>query len=109
MDLIPVRKLEYEISDDNKINLLVPKYRDKFFGTILQPNIKDKYLKANLDDFGTSTWLYIDGKRNVYEISNMMRDKYGDEIEPVYDRMTLFINNMYRNGFIYFKEFIQRN
>lgn len=109
LDLIPVRKLDYEYRDDENINLLIPKYRDKFFGKLLQPRINDKYLKANMDIYGTNTWLLIDGNRNVFEISKLMKEKFGNDIEPVYDRITLFINNLYRNGFIYFKELTERN
>jgi hypothetical protein len=109
LDLIPVRKLNHEFRDEENIDILVPKYRDKFFGKFLQPKINDKYLKANMDIHGTNTWLLIDGERNVFEISKLMKEKFGDEIEPVYDRITLFINNLYRNGFIYFKELTERN
>lgn len=107
MDLTPVRKYEHEAEDEDKINVLVPKFTDWFFGKLLQPRIKDKYIKAKMDDFGSKAWLLIDGERSVFEISNLLLEEFGEDIQPVYDRVGLFFTNLYRNGFIYFNEIIE--
>ena len=57
-----------------------------------------------MDKFGSMTWLLIDGNKNVYEICEGLREEFGEEIEPVYDRVSLFISKLYKNKFIIFKE-----
>lgn len=104
LELTPVSKYEHENGKDNNINVLVPRFRDFLLGKLIQPRLKNKYIRANLDQFGTATWLFIDGKANVEEIGKKLIEKFGTEIDPVYDRLTIFLTNLYKNGFITFKE-----
>lgn len=103
-DLTPVRKYEYEVIEENRINILVPKFTDIIFGRLLQPRIKDKYIKAELDEIGSSVWLLIDGKNNVDIIAENLKSKFGDKVHPVYERLISYLRAMKQNGFIYFLE-----
>lgn len=107
MDLVPVKKYEYEKKANDLINVLVPKFTDRILGKYLQPKLKDKYIVAELDKFGSSAWVEIDGEKTIYDISKVLENKFGKEIQPVYDRVGIFFSNLYKNGFIYFNEFIE--
>jgi hypothetical protein len=105
LELTPARKYDHEFRDDGDlVNILVPKFTDKILGKYLQPKLKYKYLKADLDEFGSATWLKIDGKNTVAEIAGMLVEQFGDEIQPINKRLTMFLTQLYKSGFISFNE-----
>lgn len=66
---------------------------------VKKPNISD----VKLDELGTVVWKAIDGKRNIYEIGEVVRAKFGVGCEPVYDRLIMFVRYLNRRGWIYFE------
>lgn len=105
MHLTPVRQLEHETNQSTGfINVLVPKFTSKIIGKFIQSKLKDKYFKADLDEFGTAAWHKIDGKRTVSNISKELLDEFGEKIQPVNERLALFMNQLYNSGFITFLE-----
>lgn len=102
-ELTPVRKFQHEIDKNGLVRVLVPKYTDPILSKILQPRIKDKYIKADFDELGTEVWLTIDGKRKLNDIVMQLREKLGDKIEPAYERITLFLQQLHKNKLIFFK------
>lgn len=104
MELTPITQYEHKTKEDGLIDVLVPRFQDRILGKYLQPKLNNKYIKANLDKFGTATWQMMDGNTKVHELSDGLLEKYGKEIEPVDKRLILFLSNLYQNGFIYFKE-----
>ncbi len=61
---------------------------------------KPKTSRIELDGFGSFIWKQIDGKRDVYEIGKLVKDKFGQEAEPLYERLTEFLHILRSNGFI---------
>ena len=61
---------------------------------------KPKVSRIELYDFGSFVWKQIDGKRNVYEIGKLVKDKFGQEAEPLYERLTKFLFVLRNNDFI---------
>lgn len=104
LDLTPLPNYECEKHDDGLTEILVPRFTDPFFGKWLQPKLKYKYIHAKLDAFGTSAWELINGKNTVQEISEKLVEEHGEAIQPVYERLTKFLTQLYQNGFISFKE-----
>ncbi len=104
LTMIPFAIYSHEFNSEGKIDVLVPRFTDKVFGKLLQPRLKKKYIKANLDEFGTATWQLINGSNTVSRIGELLTEKFGDKIQPVYDRLTLFLTHLYNAGFISFKE-----
>jgi len=109
LELTPYRIYEHEFRDNGElVNILVPKFTGRILGKYLQPNLKYKYIKADLDKFGTATWLAIDGQTNVNGIAEKLVEQFGDEIQPVHQRLTNFLTQLYKAGFISFNE-LERN
>lgn len=109
LELTPVCSYEHEITDEGLVNVLVPKFTDKILGRWLQPRLRNKYIKANLDEFGSATWLLMDGSRKVDVIARELDDKFGEKIAPVYERLTKFLSQLYIYDFITFKEYKKGN
>lgn len=103
LELTPARVHDYELKENGLADVLVPKFKSKLMKKII-PSNRSEFIKANLDDIGTAVWLEIDGSTNVSGIADKLSEKFGEGIEPVHDRLTLFLKQLYSNGFIYFKE-----
>ena len=103
LELTPFSFVGYEPAQDGEIRLLIPRFKNDFFLKFLSKR-KSPYIRANLDKFGSAVWLMIDGKNRVCDIAESLTEKFGDEIQPVHDRLTLFLTQLYRNGFISFNE-----
>lgn len=63
---------------------------------------KPETTTLELDEMGSAVWNLIDGKKNIYEIGQIMKDKFGDKVEPLYERLIMFIRYLNKRGWIYF-------
>lgn len=107
LELTPFRNYDFKVKSDGLIDVLVPRFTDKILGKILQPKLKKPFIRANLDELGSATWLEINGEKKVSEIIKNLDATMGDIIQPSQQRITLFLSNLYRNGFINFIEFLK--
>ena len=100
LEMYPTQNVVWETLEDQNIALLVPKFKNKFLVKYLVPKMKNPNLKIKLDKFGTRVWQYIDGKNSVMQIGNHLKEDYGQDVEPVYERLGLFINLLAQRNFI---------
>jgi len=105
--MTPVRLHEHIINDDGQLTLIVPKFKNEAFANFCIPKRKSKNFKINLDEFGSATWLEIDGRQTVTDICNQLVIQFGDKIQPVEDRIPKFLSLLYEQRYITFKELIQ--
>ena len=108
LELIPLAKHSHNINDKGLVDILVPRFKNKQMQWLL-PRHRSPFIRANLDEFGSEAWLNINGNNTVANIGINLTEKFGDRINPVYDRLTLFLTELYKNGFITFKELNERN
>ncbi len=103
LDLIPVRNINWKKEEDELIVLLQPKFKNPFLAKHLLPRLKNPYYKIRLDDVGSFLWERCDGILTVKELANCMKDRFGDKIEPLYDRIALFLQSLERNHLIKYR------
>ena len=104
LELTPVRNYDHVVEDTGLISVLVPKFDIKWLDKIMSKIIKSRFFKAKLDEFGTETWLEMDGTKSVKSVSEHLQKKFGDKINPVEERLTKFLSELYKYNFITFKE-----
>ncbi|MFA6569696.1 MAG: PqqD family protein [Bacteroidota bacterium] len=104
LDLTPYALHKHELKPDGLVDVLVPRFKNKFFEKAFLPRRKSPYIKANLDTFGSETWLLINGKNKVGTIVELLSEKFGDSVQPATERVTLFFTQLYSNNFISFIE-----
>ncbi len=102
LELTPVRINKHE-EVEGLINILIPKFKREFMKKIIPKN-KPKDIKIKLDELGSATWLSMDGNKTVSKIVEELRENCGEKIEPAVERVTKFINGLYGNNLLYFKE-----
>lgn len=61
---------------------------------------RPKYSYIELDDFGSFVWEQIDGKRTIYEIGTFVKERFGKEAEPLFERLTKYFHVLRKNSFI---------
>lgn len=66
---------------------------------VKKPNKSD----IKLDELGSEVWKSMDGSRNIYDIGQLVRAKFGESCEPLYDRLVLYLRYLNRRGWIYFE------
>ena len=56
--------------------------------------------KITLEGMGSFIWTCIDGKRSVFDIGALVHDKFGDEAEPLYERLSVYMKQLDQVGFV---------
>ncbi|WP_315065644.1 PqqD family peptide modification chaperone [uncultured Clostridium sp.] len=86
--------LEYEVDNDNIVTILVKQdHKVQRFFRKLKFRIPE-YKKITLDEYGSWILLHVDGKKNVREIGESLEVKFGDKVNPLYERLLLFLNHI---------------
>lgn len=101
LDLIPKHsdRISYEKSDDGQVTILIE--NKGVFNTILQKIAKKpRITRVDLEGQGNFVWLCIDGKKTVFDIANALEERFGEDAEPVYDRLLTYMNMLERCGFV---------
>ncbi len=96
--------MKEEVDSDNLVTVLIPKFTHSFAKKYFEPILKSPVIKLKLDELGSASWLAIDGKKNVYEIGNELIEKFGDKIQPVEQRLTKYLTQLYEHRLITFEE-----
>ena len=104
MELTPVIAYEFKENEAGKVTVLIPKFTTWLWSRLLMPIQRQKYIKLKLDEIGSSVWKAIDGERKVSDICNLLKEKFGERIEPTEERVTRFLTQLHINNCITFKE-----
>lgn len=101
-EYIPVRNIEWDKDEKERVYLIKEKSKKKFMKKIIWFFSKSQVFKIHLDELGTSVWLLIDGKRNVYEIIQEMGKNHKDNLDQAEQRVSNFFILLKKNKFVDF-------
>lgn len=90
-DLCPRQLVGWEPGENELVVVLVPKFRNRFALKWVMPRLSKPYVRVKLDQLGSFTWKQCDGKTTVAEIADRMKNKFGEEAEPVDERVPAFV------------------
>ncbi len=107
LELTPVRIHAHQYRNSGLIDVLVPRFKSAFFSSLI-PKTRSRYINANLDELGSAVWELIDGNKNVNQISDILEERFNEKISPVHERLTMFLQQLNTNNFIYFKELTEK-
>jgi hypothetical protein len=102
LDLVPERKIDFEVIDEERVVLLAPRFRLRWLRRIFEPRMKNPFVRVRLDEVGSAVWLACDGKTNVGRIASLLRDRFGEKIEPCHDRLAMFLHGLERGRLLDF-------
>jgi hypothetical protein len=107
LDLIPMRIQGHRMGDDGLVNIIIPKFGNQRFARWFIPLRKPTQITIKLEKFGSSSWLLMDGKRSMQEICDILLQEYGDEIQPVTERMSKYVSLLYHQDHVTFAQLIK--
>lgn len=64
---------------------------------------KPKISYIHLDELGSFVWQQIDGKRNVDDISVLVKERFGETAEPLYQKLVKYLEILKSYHFIILK------
>ncbi|MCK4537832.1 MAG: PqqD family protein [Candidatus Krumholzibacteria bacterium] len=94
LELIPSRLMEYETGDDGLVTIIAPRKVGRIMKALLGSRAKKKVTRWVLDDIGSAVWTLCDGERTVGRIGEIMKEDFGERIEPCFDRLALFFGQL---------------
>ncbi|HRZ22062.1 MAG TPA: PqqD family protein [Bacteroidales bacterium] len=104
MTLTPVRIHAYEVGEDGKVTLFVPKFKNPALRKWLIPRGKSEHFRIHLDVPGSATWLLIDGETTVEVICTRIEEQFRDKLTSADRSVTRFLTLLYDQRYITFRE-----
>ncbi len=105
LDYIPSHGTDtrFEVSDEGKITIFVE--NKGVFNWIAQKLFhRPRVSQIHLDKMGNFIWPLMDGDRSIQQIALLVKEQFGDEAEPLYNRLVQYIRNLESYGFVEVKE-----
>ena len=89
--------VEYKV-DDNGIVTVLEKQDHKIQKFFRKLKFKiPLYKEITLDEISSEVFLQIDGDKTVKEIGDNLEKKYGEKVNPLYEKLLIFLNHIYIN------------
>lgn len=101
LDFIPICNPRYTWDANKKGIVVVHVVNSGLYNYLAQKIFKRPRIShIKLDKYGSFVWLQMDGKRNVYDISILVKNNFGDEAEPLLERLVRYFQTLYQHKFI---------
>lgn len=66
---------------------------------------KAKSRSVRLDEVGSLAWNQLDGRRTVGEVAAVLREQFGERVEPVEERLGVLLQSLHRGGVVVYAGF----
>jgi len=100
LDLVPESNIHWKKNEEGLIILQRPKFRHPLLVKYILPRMKRPHYNVILDAMGSFIFEQCDGKITVRELGEKLKEKFGEKIEPLFDRLSLFLQHLERHRFI---------
>lgn len=98
--MIPTRADLAWSTDENGIVTLHIENKG-FFNKAAQKLLKKpKVSHVHLDSMGSFVWPLIDSQKTVYDIAQLVHEEFGEDAEPLYERISKYIQILESYEFI---------
>ena len=105
LDFVPIKNKNIKWLEDSFCIITLEITRNCLFDKIAQKTFKvppKSYIK--LDKHGSFVWKCIDDNKSVYELSKDVKGHFGNDAEPLIERLVEFITILESNKFVKFKK-----
>lgn len=103
-DLRPRKLVGWEPGENDLVVVLVPKFRNRFAIKWIMPRLRKPLVRVKLDKIGSFVWKHCDGNTTVAEIADRTKTKFGEEVEPVDERVSAFMVKLMRSDLLSVRE-----
>lgn len=89
--------IKYEVDRENIVTVF-ERQNHKIQGFFRKLRVKiPRYKKITFDEYCSEVFNQIDGIKTVKEIGEKLENKFGEEVNPLYERLLVFLNHIYVN------------
>ncbi|NLY43508.1 MAG: PqqD family protein [Clostridiaceae bacterium] len=99
--LVPKKRegQQWRTKEDGLVEIIIR--REKLLDRIVRVFIPTpRVMRIHLDPMGSCVWEAIDGIKNVKEIGEVLKERFGENAEPLYERLITYISILRNNKFI---------
>ena len=91
-----------EDKDDMRLPLVVLHIRHRGLSHFIAEKFFDRppVTHVHMEPIGSFIWRQIDGRHSVYEIGQLLHETFGEEAEPLYERLSVYMKQLQNNGLI---------
>jgi len=105
LEFVPVHSEKYSFETDAEGNVTILKENKGWMNRIFQTFFKKpKISQIHLDEMGNFIWPLIDGERDVMALAELVKEHFGDKAEPLYERLSKYIQILESYGFVELKK-----
>ena len=104
LERIPVRNslIKWSVDDEGIVTLEIE--NTGFYNRIAQKFFKrPKTTYIHLDNMGSFVWPVIDGEKDIIELGKAVKEHFGEDAEPLYERLAKFFQILESYKFILYK------
>ncbi len=104
LERCPMRteKIQWSVSEDKMITLDIE--NTGFFNRLAQKIFaRPKVSHIHLDKIGSFVWTLMDGEKDIIVLGGLVKEHFGDEAEPLYERLAKYFQILDSYSFIEWK------
>lgn len=105
LEKIPVRNegIVWKQDENNQVTLEIE--NTGFFNTVAQRILKKpKISYVHLDENGSFLWPLLDGEKSIMDLGVLVKEHFGEEAEPLYERLAKYFKILESYNFIEYKK-----
>ena len=104
LDFIPIINSKNDWSEGEDGIVTIHMVHRGFYATIAQKVFHTPRVShIKLDEYGSFLWKRINGERTVGQLAQQLKEQFGDQAEPLYDRLVKYMQILHNNEFILFR------
>ena len=105
LEKIPVRNegIVWKQDENNQVTLEIENIG--FFNTVAQKLFKKPQISyIHLDENGSFLWPLLDGEKSIMDLGVLVKEHFGEEAEPLYERLAKYFKILESYNFIEYKK-----
>ena len=100
----PIRPVRIKWSVDEEGSVTLDIENTGFFNRVAQKLFKKpKVSHVHLDKLGSFVWPLIDGEKDIVALGVLVKERFGEEAEPLYERLAKYFQILESYSFVEWK------
>ena len=99
LELAPFRTAGWS-EDADQVILEIPAPGRPWWAPFAWLSSKKPGRRVRLDEVGSLAWTLLDGRRTVGEVAAVLRQRFGDRVEPAEERLGTLVRSLHQGGLV---------
>lgn len=99
LELAPLRAASWS-EDDGRVVVEIPAPSRPWRAPLAWLSSKMSSKRVRLDEVGSLAWTLLDGRRTVGDVAAVLRERFGDRVEPAEERLGILLLSLHRGGLV---------